>query len=99
MPNTGWLVSSASSEWQIESSWFLLGKVTDECGYILLFPRPGSRLPGCRQTLHPHLPQNILKFSDGPLATKSAACPLVVNLNDGVLSMSGNWNPSLRDVT
>ena len=62
----------------------------DLYSYILLFPRPGSLLPGCRQTLHPHFPENNLKFSDGPLATKSAACPLIVSLNFGVFWPAGN---------
>ena len=85
MPKTACPVSLANWAWLIESAWPLLGKAVDACGYTLLFPRPGSLLPGCKQTLHPHFPLNSLKLSDGPFATKSAACPLMFNLNFGVL--------------
>ena len=66
------------------TAWPLLGKV-DACGHTLLFPHLGSLLPGCKETLHSHFPLNSLKLSDGPFATKWAACPLTLNLSFGVL--------------
>ena len=99
IPKQGWFVSSANWVWRMECACFLFWKGLGVYMNILWFPRPGSLLPGCINMLHPHCPQNNLKFKDCPFATKSAACPLVHNLNVGVVHISWNWKPSPSNFT